>query len=139
MSDQLIETTLYRQVGTQPKQLIAPVTLANLVKIENEAGQESTVLDEIIALRKAIAQAIADATHFKGAVTRSKQLPNKDYKAGWQYTVAEAGTYAGQACEVGDLIVCIRDFENEFKDSDWNVLQANAREVTDQEIDSIDL
>lgn len=49
-----------------------------------------------------------------------------DYKAGYTYRVAEAGTYAGVECEVGDLILVVRDYiEGSVSDSDFMVLQAN--------------
>ena len=49
-----------------------------------------------------------------------------DYKAGMTYRVAEAGTYAGVECEVGDLILVVKDYVAETaSDSDFMVLQAN--------------
>lgn len=48
------------------------------------------------------------------------------YKAGESFRVAEAGTYAGQDCEVGDLILVINDYVSESaSDSDFIVLQSN--------------
>ena len=48
------------------------------------------------------------------------------YKAGESYRVAEAGTYAGVECEVGDLILVIKDYVAETaSDGDFMVLQAN--------------
>lgn len=48
------------------------------------------------------------------------------YKAGWQYVVQTAGTYAGKACEVGDFVVCIKDYASgSASDKDWTVLQVN--------------
>lgn len=49
-----------------------------------------------------------------------------EYKAGKTYRVAEAGTYAGQACEVGDLILVVKDYVAETaSNNDFIVLQAN--------------
>lgn len=49
-----------------------------------------------------------------------------DYKAGESYRVAEAGTYAGVECEVGDLILVIKDYvADTASDADFMVLQAN--------------
>lgn len=49
-----------------------------------------------------------------------------DYKAGMSYRVAEAGTYAGVECEIGDLILVVKDYvEGTASDSDFMVLQAN--------------
>lgn len=49
-----------------------------------------------------------------------------DYKAGMSYRVAEAGTYAGVQCEIGDLILVVKDYiEGSASDADFMVLQAN--------------
>lgn len=49
-----------------------------------------------------------------------------DYKAGETYRVAEAGTYVGVECEVGDLILVVKDYvAGTASDADFMVLQAN--------------
>ena len=60
-----------------------------------------------------------------GVVDSSTPLPATDYKVGQTFRVAEAGTYAGQDCEVGDLIIVISDYAESQKDSDFLVVQAN--------------
>ena len=60
-----------------------------------------------------------------GVVDSSTPLPATDYKVGQTFRVAEAGTYAGQECEVGDLIIVISDYADSQKDSDFLVVQAN--------------
>lgn len=60
-----------------------------------------------------------------GVVDSSTPLPTSDYKVGQTFRVAEAGTYAGQECEVGDLIIVISDYADSQKDSDFLVVQAN--------------
>ena len=45
-----------------------------------------------------------------------------NYKIGWSFKVGEANTYAGQKCEIGDMLICVGTNGN---DSDWYVLQAN--------------
>lgn len=58
--------------------------------------------------------------------TTSNLLPTSDYKAGQSWRVAEAGTYAGQVCEVGDLIICLTDYdEGSASNADFLVVQAN--------------
>ena len=37
-------------------------------------------------------------------------LPATGYKAGQMWRVAEEGTYAGVECEIGDLIICLKDY-----------------------------
>lgn len=49
-----------------------------------------------------------------------------NYKAGETYRVAEAGTYVGVECEVGDLILVVKDYvAGTASDADFMVLQAN--------------
>ena len=117
--------TLYVQGGSTPE-AISPSTVATQVAINDENGSLSTVDAEIVLLRKKVS-AVADAgVHFKGALTSTNGLPTVGYKAGWQYIVKEAGTYAGKNCEVGDLVLCISDYASgSASNSDWTVLQAN--------------
>ncbi len=50
-------------------------------------------------------------------------LPD-EHETGWTYRVATAGTYAGQACEIGDLVICIVD-GMEADDAHWTAAQTN--------------
>lgn len=53
-------------------------------------------------------------------------LPATDYKVGQTFRVAEAGTFAGQECEAGDLILVIKDYAAEGAgNSDFLVIQSN--------------
>lgn len=61
-----------------------------------------------------------------GIVDSSTPLPATDYKVGQTFRVAEAGTYAGQECETGDLIIVIKDYAAEgASNADFLVVQAN--------------
>lgn len=60
-----------------------------------------------------------------GVVDSGNPLPTENYKVGQTFRVAEAGTYAGQDCEVGDLIIVIADYVDSAKNSDFLVVQAN--------------
>lgn len=60
-----------------------------------------------------------------GVVDSSNPLPATGYKSGQAFRVAEAGTYAGQACELGDLIICIKDYAEGASDADFMVVQSN--------------
>ena len=66
---------------------------------------------------------LADAMVFKGTIIVNNQLP-ATHKQGWTYRVNTAGTYVGQKCEVGDLIICITDGTSK-NDSHWTVAQTN--------------
>ena len=60
-----------------------------------------------------------------GIVDSTNPLPT-NYKAGQHFRVAEAGTYAGVSCEVGDLILVVKNYNAEAaSDDDFMVLQAN--------------
>lgn len=118
-------TILYSKEGTSTTAL-NPATTASQVSINNESGSASNVETEIEALRTKIAAAVDAGVHFKGALTSTSGLPTVSYKAGWQYTVQEAGTYAGQTCEVGDLVICIKGYASgSASNADWTVIQAN--------------
>lgn len=62
-----------------------------------------------------------------GIVDNSENpLPANEYKAGQMWRVAAKGTYAGQECEVGDLIICLKDYaDGTSGNSDFMVVQAN--------------
>ena len=48
------------------------------------------------------------------------------YKAGDTFRVAEEGNYVGVDCEIGDLILCVKDYNaDSASDDDFIVLQAN--------------
>lgn len=49
--------------------------------------------------------ALVSVLKYQGTVTSTSGLP-ATHKVGHVYVVAEAGTYAGQSCEVGDYIIC---------------------------------
>lgn len=72
--------------------------------------------------------AASDAMIFKGTIGTGgtvTALPTT-YKTGWTYRVITAGTYAGQKCEVGDLIIALVDRDGTGNlDSDWTVAQTN--------------
>ena len=67
--------------------------------------------------------AAADALVFKGTVDTTEGLP-ANHTLGWTYIVAEAGTYAGQVCEVGDMIIC-KATGTAASNADWTVVQTN--------------
>ena len=47
-------------------------------------------------------------------------LPTEGYLVGWTYKVVSSGTYAGQACSIGDLMICVSSFDTTYKDADWS-------------------
>ena len=67
-----------------------------------------------------------DAMVFKGTIGTEgtvSTLPDT-HETGWTYRVITAGTYAGQQCEIGDLIICIADGTS-ANNAHWTVAQTN--------------
>lgn len=68
-----------------------------------------------------------DAMVFKGTLGTGgtvTALPTT-YQTGWTYRVITAGTYADQACEVGDLIIAVADATDDGSNADWTIAQTN--------------
>lgn len=89
----------------------------NTTQIASTAFVHSVVNEKIAA---------ADAMIFKGTLGTGgtiTALP-ATHKTGWAYKVIVSGTYAGEKCEIGDLVVCLVD-GTVAKDSDWTVVQTN--------------
>lgn len=125
MASSAIETTLYGKEGATTFE-VAPKTKANLVFIAAENGSDSDVDTEINAIRQQIQNIVNEGVVFKGALTSTSGLPTAAYKAGWQYVVKDAGTYAGQTCEAGDFVICIKDYASgSASNADWSVVQVN--------------
>lgn len=69
--------------------------------------------------------AAQNAMVFRGIVNATTALPTTGYKVGWTYYVGTAGTYAGDVCEVGDMIICVKNYATGASNADWNVVQTN--------------
>lgn len=70
--------------------------------------------------------AASDALQFKGTIGSGatvEALP-ATHEVGWTYKVARAGSYAGQACEVGDMIICVTAGTS-ANNAHWTVVQTN--------------
>ena len=99
---------------------VYPVTTADQVKTADGGNVEA----RIAALQATFASGIRQ----KGTVGTGgtvEALPADSYTQGDMYIVKTGGTYAGQVCEPGDLILCIKTFEEEAADTDWTVVQNN--------------
>ena len=121
-----LNTPLYQRVGENLYQLHVQ-TPAEQVKMKNAEQGDSSVQQEIETLRGKLDNILSasDAMVFKGVVNQDSDIAAADYQAGWTYKVGTAGTYKGQKCEVGDLIVCVKDHADSAADSDWTVVQTN--------------
>ena len=74
-------------------------------------------------------QKITAAVSFKGTLGTGgtiTALPTTGYTIGDEYRVITAGTYAGNICEVGDMIIATKSYvENAVAANDWAVIQNN--------------
>lgn len=69
---------------------------------------------------------VAEAMVYKGTIGTGgtvTALPDT-HTHGWTYKVITAGTYAGVVCEIGDMIVCVKD-GTVAANADWTVIQSN--------------
>lgn len=82
--------------------------------------------EEEVALKSYVEGLFANLVSAEpGIVDASHPLP-AEYKAGQHFRVAEDGTYAGVECEVGDLILVVKNYNADTaSDEDFMVLQAN--------------
>lgn len=113
----------------------SPVTFKD---IDTSVTQNSSNLITSAAVFAAISAAFAanDAMVFKGTIGSAEQspaptvtsLPTANYSAGDTYRVVTAETYAGQKCEIGDLIIAIKDGPSSGSsviNADWTIAQTN--------------
>lgn len=73
-------------------------------------------------------------------IDEDNSFPSDSYKAGQKYVVALEGTYLGQKCEIGDLILIVKDYNAQsHSNADGIVLQSNIDgAVTSSDASSID-
>ena len=72
---------------------------------EATMSSSSTKLPTSKAVAAYVDSALVSVLKYQGTVTSTSGLP-ATHKVGYVYVVAQAGTYAGQSCEVGDYIIC---------------------------------
>lgn len=100
--------------------VVYPVTTSDQVKMADGSNVDVKI--------KALEAAFASGVRPCGTVGTGgtvETLPADNYKLGDLYVVKTSGTYAGQVCEPGDLILCIKTFAEEAADTDWTVIQNN--------------
>lgn len=88
-----------------------------------------------------ISSAMTGSAKYKGTVGTGgtvTTLPTSGYKQGDYYVVCSAGTYAGNTCEVGDMLFANKDYASGATEkNDWDAVQANITAMTDAEINAI--
>jgi hypothetical protein len=112
LEDYPTETELTTALGNYVTESALDITLADYATTEEVGGLLSA----------------ADAMIFKGTIGTGGTITTlpTTYNAGWAYKVITAGTFAGEVCEVGDLIIAIVDREETGNtNDDWTVVQTN--------------
>lgn len=116
--DQLAERVTAVEDGLNTKAPIENPVFSGTIMVGEEEVALKTYVDSLFAN-------LEERSVTPGIVDSENPIP-ADYKAGDSYRVAEAGVYAGVQCEVGDLILVIKDYvEDTASDDDFMVLQAN--------------
>lgn len=107
-------STLETSIDT--KAPIENPVFSGVVKVGEEEVAAKSYVDGLFANLVSSEPGIVDSTN---------PLP-ENYKAGQTFRVAEAGTYAGVECEVGDLILVVKNYSADTaSNDDFMVLQAN--------------
>lgn len=115
-------TDFEERIGKLESDITTKANIANpeftgSVKLDGKDLATKEYADAIVAAAKAEVPIVIDESH---------PFPSTEYKAGQKYVVAFAGTYLGQKCEVGDVILITKDYNTDgASDSDGIVLQAN--------------
>lgn len=114
-----------------PRLTTTPTSGDNSDKIADTAFVTSAINNAISTAFGAndamVYKGILDANATETATTK-KNVPASGYSAGWAYRVNRAGTYAGQPCEVGDLVIAVADAgatQNTVVNDHWTIAQNN--------------
>ena len=107
---------------------------AKAVDTSIASGSTSTNVPTSQAVANAIAAAQVGAASFQG--TAPTTFAPTNYKKGYYWVVATAGTYAGETCEPGDMIFCVADYNSAYSASDFSVVQNNIIEMTAADVDA---
>ena len=106
------------QASLLEKAPLANPAFTGAVTVDGDTVAVKSYVDGLIA-------GLGEGITVPGVVDSTHPLP-EDYKAGQTFRVAEAGTYAGQKCEVGDLIMVIADYNADgASNADFLVIQSN--------------
>lgn len=96
---------------------IANANFTGTVKLEGKDLATKEYAESLVNAAKSEVPIVIDADH---------PFPAESYKAGQKYVIALAGEYLGQKCEIGDLILIVKDYSaDSHSDADGIVLQSN--------------
>lgn len=91
------------------------------------AGTNTTQIATTAFVQSTVAAASTGAAKYKGGMTAAAYGKLTTYKAGWYWVVTEAGTIAGESCEVGDMVFCNTDntASGTKSDAHFDIVQNN--------------
>lgn len=94
------------------------------------AGTNTTQIATTAFVQSAVAAASTGAAKYQGGMTAASYGKLTTYKAGWYWVVTEAGTIAGEACEIGDMVFCNTDSTAGTKsDAHFDTVQNNIEAI----------
>lgn len=116
--DEMNEAISAVETALETKAPIENPVFSGVVKVGEEEVALKTYVDGLFAN-------LEERCATPSIVDSGNPIP-ADYKAGYTYRVAEDGEYVGVQCEVGDLILVVKDYNAETaSNDDFMVLQAN--------------
>lgn len=103
------------------------------------SGTNTTQLATCAFVQAEISAAVSGSSMFQGELAAQSTLTNANYKKGWYWVVSTAGTYAGEVCEVGDMVYAIKNKGSAYSASDFSAIQRNLdlASISNAEIDTI--
>lgn len=112
-------TDFEKRIGKLEADMIPKLNpeFSGTIKLNGKDVATKEYADSIVAAAKSEVPIVIDGEH---------PFPAEAYKAGQKYVVALAGTYLGQKCEVGDVILITKDYSaGSASNADGIILQAN--------------
>lgn len=70
------------------------------------AGTNTTQVATTAFVQSAVAAASMGVAKYKGGMSVESYNYLTEYEQGWYWVIIEAGTYAGESCEAGDMVFC---------------------------------
>lgn len=133
IANNVTKTSADTTAGYIPKFNNTAGVIENGYSVQTTLSSSSTAIPTAAAVSAAIDGKIAaaDAMIYKGTLGTGgtvTTVPIKGYKTGWTYKVITAGTYAGHRCEIGDMLIAIKNGPSEGTsviNADWTVVQSN--------------
>ena len=102
------------------------------------AGTNTTQIATTAFVQSEVAKASTGAAKYQGGMTPASYQSLTTYNQGWYWIVTEAGSIAGETCEVGDMVFCNTDnTDKPKKDFHFDVVQTNITSIPDATINAL--